>query len=63
MPASLCERERPQDQDNIPPICPPCPTCGEEMRLVSVTPEMESVVFGYLCGNDHVLEFTIGNSY
>jgi hypothetical protein len=62
MPASSCERERLQDQDNIPPICPPCPTCGEEMRLVSVTPAMESVVFGYLCGNDHVLEFTIGNS-
>ena len=62
MPASLREREHLQDQDNIPPICPPCPTCGKEMRLVSVTPARKSVVFGYLCGNDHVLEFTIGDS-
>ena len=62
MPTSLREREHRQDQDNIPPICPSCPTCGEEMRLVSVTPAKESVVFGYLCGNDHGLEFTIGNS-
>ena len=48
-------------QNNIPPVCPPCPTCGEEMRLVSVTPAMGSVVYGYLCGNDHVLEFTISD--
>jgi hypothetical protein len=61
MPASLRERKRLQVQDNIPPVCPPCPTCGKEMTLVSVTPAMESVVFGYLCANDHVLEFTIGD--
>jgi hypothetical protein len=48
-------------QDNDPPICPHCPTCGKEMRLVSVTPARASVVFGYLCANDHVLEFTIGD--
>jgi hypothetical protein len=61
MPALLRERKRLQVQDNIPPVCPPCPTCGKEMTLVSVTPAMESVVFGYLCANDHVLEFTIGD--
>ena len=46
-------------QDNVPPICPPCPTCGEAMRMVSVTPAKESVVYGYLCSSDHVFEFTI----
>ena len=61
MPTLLRERKRLQVQDNIPPVCPPCPTCGKEMTLVSVTPAMESVVFGYLCANDHVLEFTIGD--
>jgi hypothetical protein len=37
------------------------PDCGKKMRLVSVTPARESVVFGYLCANDRVLEFTIGD--
>lgn len=58
----LAQRERPQDQDDAPPICPPCPTCGDEMRLVSVIPTKKSVVYEYQCGNDHVLEFTIGDS-
>jgi hypothetical protein len=61
MPASLQEREHIRRQDNVPPICPPCPTCGKEMRLVSITPAWESEVFSYLCANDHVLEFTIGD--
>jgi hypothetical protein len=29
------------------------------MRMVSVTPAKESVVYGYLCSSDHVFEFTI----
>ena len=59
MPASLQEREH--LQDNVPPICPPCPTCGKDMRLVSVTQAAkDSMVYGYLCANDHVLEFTVG---
>jgi lysyl-tRNA synthetase class I len=63
MPASLdLQNNFPPDmQNNIPPICPPCPTCGKEMRMVSVTQTRESVVYGFLCGNDHVLEFTIGD--
>jgi len=58
---SLRQRERLRDQDSAPPICPPCPTCGGEMRLVSVTPARKSVVYEYQCGNDHLLEFTIGD--
>jgi hypothetical protein len=57
MLASLNEQKN--LQDNVPPICPPCPTCGEAMRMVSVTPAKESVVYGYLCSSDHVFEFTI----
>jgi hypothetical protein len=44
------------------PFAPPCPTCGEELRLASVIPARKSMVYEYLCGNDHVLEFTIGDS-
>jgi hypothetical protein len=58
---SLDPRERLQDQDNAPPICPPCPTYGDEMRLVSVISTKKSVMYEYQCGNDHVLEFTIGD--
>jgi hypothetical protein len=36
----------------VPPIFPPCPTCAEEMRLISVTPTCESVIYGYMCDND-----------
>jgi hypothetical protein len=57
MPASFHVQEN--QQDNVPPACPPCPTCGEAMRMVSVTPAKESVVYGYLCSSDHVFEFTI----
>jgi hypothetical protein len=57
MPASLYSQKH--LQDNVPPVCPPCPTCGEAMRMVSVTPAKESVVYGYLCSSDHVFEFTI----
>jgi hypothetical protein len=59
MPASLHAQKN--LHDNVPPICPPCPTCGEAMRMVSVTSAKESLVYGYLCANDHVLEFTIGD--
>jgi hypothetical protein len=37
---------------NVPPISPPCPTCGKEMMLTSVTPTCESVIYGYLCSDD-----------
>jgi hypothetical protein len=57
MPASLHAQKN--LQDNVPPIRPPCPTCGEAMRMVSVTSAKESVVYGYLCSSDHVFEFTI----
>jgi hypothetical protein len=46
-------------QDNVPPLSPPCPTCGKDMRLVSVTPAKESVAYGYLCRDDHVFELKI----
>ena len=59
MPASLHAQK--DLQDNGPPIRPPCPTCGEAMRMVSVTSAKESVVYGYLCSSDHVFEFTIGD--
>jgi hypothetical protein len=36
-------------QINIPPICPPCPNCGKEMRWVSVTPTTKNVIYRYRC--------------
>jgi hypothetical protein len=60
MPAASLHAQK-NLQDNVPPICPPCPTCGEAMRMVSVTSAKESVVYGYLCSSDHVFEFTIGD--
>ena len=47
----------------IPPICPPCPNCGKEMKLVYVTPTHRHVlVYGYRCSDDYALEFTIADA-
>ena len=46
-------------QINIPSICPPCPTCGKEMRLYLVTPTTRDLQIS--CGDNHILEFTVGN--
>jgi hypothetical protein len=37
---------------NVPPISLPCPTCAKTMRLTSVAPTCESVVYGYVCSDD-----------
>ena len=49
-------------QNDVRPLCPPCPTCGKEMKLASVTPTAKSVIYRYLCGDRHVLEFTVGDA-
>jgi hypothetical protein len=48
-----------EPQISIPSICPPRPTCGKEMRFVSVTPTARDLQIS--CGDDHILEFTVGN--
>jgi hypothetical protein len=51
MPASLHAQKN--LQDNVPPIRPPCPTCGEAMRMVSVTSANGPLMFdvGYFPPN------------
>jgi hypothetical protein len=44
---------------NVPPLRPACPACGNIMRLVSVSPSMKGVIYGYLCKDEHAFEFTI----
>jgi hypothetical protein len=46
---------------NVPPLSLPCPTCGKDMRLASLTPTIKGVVYGYLCKDDHAFEFTIAD--
>ena len=36
----------------VPPISPSCPTCTKPMRLISMTPFCDGVVYGYVCSND-----------
>jgi hypothetical protein len=33
----------------VPPIPPPCPTCGKEMKLLHVVPNTEGTIDEYLC--------------
>jgi hypothetical protein len=50
-------------RENVLPICPPCPNCGKEMKLVYVTPTHRHVlVYGYRCNDDYALEFTIADA-
>jgi hypothetical protein len=36
----------------VPPISPPCPTCGKKLELIGITPTCEFTIYEYECSND-----------
>lgn len=38
--------------NSVPPVFPPCPTCGKEMRFISISPTCQSVIYEYACSGD-----------
>ncbi len=36
----------------VPPVPPPCPTCGKEMKLLGEVPNVEGTIYEYICEND-----------
>jgi hypothetical protein len=40
------------NMENVTPISPACPTCGNKMGLTGLTPTCKGVIYEYLCSND-----------